>query len=122
LNIGSGPLSSEFFDGWVGVVAWWEGAMSQANKEALDNNWRTSDLWNSAHGQPTFLCECNVAGASVTDLAGNASSPSVTGTTLDAAETLDSWNFDGTGFVVDNTTKPVLPGLFDPQLKDNMWF
>ena len=85
------------FEGHVGVVAFWEGAMSDANKEALDNNWRTSDLWNSAHGQPKFLVELNVAAGSVVDLAGNASSPSHSGTTLDAAQTLDSWNFDGTG-------------------------
>ena len=82
---------------WVGVVAWWEGAMSDANKELLDNNWRTSDLWTSAHGQPLFLAELNVAGASVIDLAGNATVLTATETTLDAGETLDSWNFDGTG-------------------------
>ena len=88
------------FNGHIGVVAWWEGAMSDANKEALDNNWRTSDLWTSAHGTPVFLAELNVAGSSVVDLAGNASSLTATGTTLDAAETLDSWNFDGTGAAV----------------------
>lgn len=87
------------FEGYIGLVAWWEGAMSDANKEALDDNWRTSDWWNSVHGQPKFLAELNVAGASVIDLAGNASDLAVTGTTLDGGETLDSWNFDGTGAV-----------------------
>ena len=88
---------SDFMEGWIGLIGWWEGAMSDADKEALDNNWATSDWWNSAHGQPKFLAELNVAGASVVDIAGNASSLTATGTTLDGAETLDSWNFDGTG-------------------------
>lgn len=89
--------NGDFFDGWMGVAAFWEGAMSQANKEALVTNWQTSDLWTSAHGQPAFLVELNVAAASVTDLAGNASSSSHVGTALDSGETLASWNFDGTG-------------------------
>ena len=90
-------LTGDPFQGHIGVIAWWEGAMSDANKEALDNNWRTSDWYNSAHGTPVFLAELNVAGASVVDLIGNATSLSATGTTLDGGETLDSWNFDGTG-------------------------
>lgn len=97
LDIGVLTGTVDPFNGWVGVVAWWEGAMSDANKELLDDNWRTSDLWSSAHGQPTFLAELNVAAASVVDLAGNASVSSHVGTTLDAAETLNSWSFDGTG-------------------------
>lgn len=97
LEIGASTLSTEFLNGWLGVVAWWEGAMSDADKEALDNNWSTSDLYNSAHGTPVFLAEFNVAGSSVVDLAGNATGRAVTGTTLDAAETLNSWNFDGVG-------------------------
>lgn len=98
---GNDPISA-----WVGVVAFWEGAMSDANKEALDNNWRTSDLWTSAHGTPVFLAELNVAGASVVDLAGNATTLAATGTTLDAGETLNSWNFDGTGVVVPGANAP----------------
>lgn len=98
--------NGDYFDGWIGVAAFWEGAMSQTNKEALVTNWRTSDVWTSAHGQPAFLSELNVAGLSAVDLAGNASSITVTGTSLDAAETLDSWNFDGTG-----ATAPLIPIL-----------
>jgi len=91
----------DFFEGHLGVIAFWEGAMSDGNKEALDDNWRTSDWWLSAHGQPEFLMEFNVAAASVVDLAGNASSLTVIGApTLDAGETLNSWNFDGTGIAV----------------------
>lgn len=100
--------AEDFFTGHIGVVAWWEGAMSDADKEALDDNWRTSDWWNSAHGQPVFLAELNVAGASVVDLAGNASSLSVTGTTLDSGETLDSWNFNGKGVVTAANSVPLL--------------
>jgi len=89
--------TADFFDGWQGINAWWEGAMSDANKEALGTNWRTSDLWNSAHGTPAFLAELNVVGASVFDLAVNASGLTATGTTLDGAETLDGWTFNGKG-------------------------
>ena len=89
--------TGDLFNGWMAVAAFWEGEMSQANKEALVTNWRTSDLWTSAHGQPTFLTELNTA--TPTDLAGNASSRTTTGSapTLDAAETMAGWNFDGTG-------------------------
>lgn len=97
LEIGGRLADVNLFDGWIGLVAFWEGAMSDATKEALDDHWRTSDWWGSAHGQPVFLVELNVAGASVMDLAGNASNLTATGTTLDAAETLNAWVFDGTG-------------------------
>jgi hypothetical protein len=96
LQIGSWQ-GSDFLDAWVGVSAFWSGSMSQANANALSTNWRTSDLWQSAHGTPVFLAEQNVAGASVVDLAGNASALTATGVTLDAAETLTSWNFNGAG-------------------------
>lgn len=86
---------SDFGTTWMGVAAWYSGAMSDTDKAALDTNWQTSDLWNSAHGQPLFLAEMNVAAASVVDLASNASSLTPTGMTLDAGETLDGWNFDG---------------------------
>jgi hypothetical protein len=89
--------NTDFTNAYIGVVAWWSGAMSDLNKEALDDNWRTSDWYNSAHGTPVFLAELNVAGASVVDLIGNASSITVTGTTLDGGETLNNWNFNGTG-------------------------
>lgn len=97
LEIGVWEASFDWFNGHIGLVAFWSGAMSDTDKEALDNNWQTSDWWNSAHGQPVFLAELNVAGASVVDLAGNATGLTASGTTLDAAQTLASWNFDGTG-------------------------
>lgn len=88
---------TDFADAWIGLIAWWEGAMSDAHKELLDNNWATSDWWHSPHGNPAFLAELNVAAGSVVDLAGNASAASHTGTSLDAGETLDSWDFNGVG-------------------------
>ncbi len=89
--------ASDFFAGWIGVVAFWEGQMSQTNREALDDNWQTSDWYNSAHGTPAVLIEFNVACTSLVDLIGNASSRSCTGTTLDSGETMNSWNYNGTG-------------------------
>jgi hypothetical protein len=111
---------SDFGDSWFGVVAWYAGAMSDVDKAALDDNWRTSDLWNSAHGQPLFLSEFNTL--TPTDVAGNATGLTVTNCTLDGAETLDGWNFDGTGVTTDNTTKPGLATEFDDELLPANWF
>jgi hypothetical protein len=88
---------TDHFEGHIGLVAFWEGAMSDGDKEALDDNWRTSDWWTSAHGQPVFLAELNVIGLIVVDLAGNASDLTDISVLLDAGETLNSWNFDGEG-------------------------
>ena len=98
LELGTFEGGGDLANGWIGLVGFWEGQMSQANAETLDNNWRTSDWWSNAHGQPTALIECNVAAASLVDLAGNATNIAVTGTpAVDAGETLSSWNFDSTG-------------------------
>jgi hypothetical protein len=97
LEIGSWQ-DADPFGGHIGLVGFWSGNMSDTDRAALFTNSRTSDWWNSAHGTPVFLAELNVAAASVVDLAGNASGLSVTATvSLDAAETMASWNFDGTG-------------------------
>lgn len=97
LITGSWKGTADYFDGWIGYEAWWSGAMSDVNKAACGTNWRTSDAWLNAHGTPTYSCEYNVAVASFVDMAGNASTLTSTGTTLDAGETLDGWNFNGTG-------------------------
>jgi hypothetical protein len=97
LDVGTWQGGGDLLDGWVGVVGWWEGDMSLTNKKTLDDNWRTSDWWLNAHGQPKFLCEFNVAAASLVDLAANATGLAVTGApAVDGAETLGSWSFDGT--------------------------
>lgn len=98
IEIGTFQGGSDLANAWIGLLGYWEGDMTQANVQHLDDNWRTSDWWTNPHGQPKALIECNIAAASLVDLAGNASNVLVTGTpTLDGAETLSSWNFDGTG-------------------------
>lgn len=97
LITGSWKGTADYFDGWIGLEAWWASALSDSDKAACGTNWRTSDVWNNAAGTPLFLCEHNVASGSWVDLASNASGLTVTGTTLDTGETLNSWNFDGTG-------------------------
>ena len=99
LEIGAWQNTSDFFVGHIGVVGFWSGAMSDANKETLDDNWATSDWYNSAHGTPLALFELNVAAGSVVDLVGNATSLAAEAggdyPTLDTGQTLNGWNFDG---------------------------
>jgi hypothetical protein len=72
------------------------------------------------------LIEFNVTASSLVDLAGNANSLNFTGTTLDAAETLNSWNFDGTGAGGGGSSgdsgRPAPAGMFDAELNSRMWF
>lgn len=99
LEIGAWEGGDLIDDSYVGVVGIWSAAMSSTQKEELSANWRTSDWWNNSVGAPKFIAELNVAAASVVDLAQNATGLSVTGTSLDAAETLVGWTYDGTGVV-----------------------
>lgn len=108
LEIGAWEGGDLLDDCHIGVVAFWEGDMTNSQKQELATNWQTSDWWNNTLGTPMFLVELNVAGASVTDLAGNASSLTVSGTSLDAAETLTSWNFNGTGAVASTAPNLVM--------------
>lgn len=112
LDIGAYQSASDFFVGHIGVVGWWEGEMSTTDKEALDDNWRTSTWYTSAHGTPKFLVELNVAAGSVVDLIGNATGLQAESggnyPTLDSGETLDSWTFDGTG-----APAGLVPNIFD---------
>jgi hypothetical protein len=114
IEIGLLEGASDPFVGHIGLIAWWSGAMSAGNAQALDDNWRTSDWWGSAHGQPVFLAELNVAAGSVVDLASNASSLVAESggnyPALDAGETLDSWNFNGTGAGGSNTDRTTVVG------------
>jgi hypothetical protein len=43
LEIGAWEAAGDFFDGYIGLVAFWEGAMSNVQTEALSTNWRTSE-------------------------------------------------------------------------------
>lgn len=88
---GADPLQ-----GWLAWFAAWSGAMSQANAEALVANWRTSDLYNSAHGTPVALVEFNTD--TPVDLMGTIATLNVGGgPTVDAGQTFASWDFDGIG-------------------------
>ena len=93
---------------WIGLVGYWSGVLSDAQKQELGTNWQTSDWHNNSFGQPVFLCELNVTPANLVDLEANCVFNVSTGTTLDAGETLNSWNFNGvgTGAQVPPATKP----------------
>jgi len=98
MEIATWQGGSDRMDGWIGLVGWWEGNMSDVNRELLSTNWRCSDWYNNPHGTPTALIPGNVAAASMTDIIGNATNLAITGTpTLDSGETLAAFNFDGTG-------------------------
>lgn len=61
----------------------------------------TSDIWTASGGAPVALIECNVAAASLVDLAGNATSIAVGGApTLNTGEAPANYTFDGTGVVL----------------------
>jgi hypothetical protein len=88
---------SDLFDGWLGLVGWWQGDMTDADKELLTANRRTSDWWNHPFGQPKFLCELNIS--TPFDIAGNATGYTAFGGvgTIDNNETLGGWRMDGKG-------------------------
>lgn len=109
---------ADLLDGWMPAWACWEGKMGQTDVEALSVGWKTSSLYASAFGAPKFLTQLNTT--SPTDMMGNGSAVTVTGGSVDGAQTVSGWLFDGTG--VDNTTKPAKLGMFDPQLNPREWF
>lgn len=99
--------STDWGNQWMAVIGIWNVDIVDANRAALFTNWRTSDFYNHASGTPVCLIELNTA--TPTDLIGNvtARSTSGTGPTLDAAETIGSWNFDGTGGAAAATAPPL---------------
>jgi hypothetical protein len=112
------------FNGWLAVVAYFNGVLSAAQVTECFANRRTSDIWNNSFGQPAALWEFNVAAASIVDLSGNgASYVSNVGTSLDAAE-VPPWTYDGKGVGItsqDTSTAPGIAGEFDPHLNYWMW-
>jgi hypothetical protein len=96
LLLGSGQ-SFDILDGWMALFGVWDKMLTQAGVEALDNNWATSDWQNHAEGAPVCLIHCNVAGASLVDLAGQATNVTATGTVMDF-EPIGTWVFDGTPY------------------------
>jgi len=96
LELGAWQAGDFYGPGHMGVFAAWAANFSDADAEACDNNWRTSDLYNHSAGIPVSLIELNTS--TPTDIGSSpAASLAVTGTTLDAAQTLESWTFDGAG-------------------------
>ena len=53
----------------MGLVAFWNVQLSNAQVDALQTNKKTSDLWNSAAGNPLTLIELNTL--TPTDLGAN---------------------------------------------------
>lgn len=95
LEVATWQGGGDLMDGWLAVQGIWDTDLTTLEVQSLSQNWRTSDWVNLA---PLYCCEYNVAAASLVDLMGGASNLLVTGApTLDAGETFDSWNFDGTG-------------------------
>jgi hypothetical protein len=92
-------LTSDYLNGQIAIVAIWNRKLSSTEWDEIIASDRTSDLWNVSGGAPVFLCEFNVAAASLVDLASHAvvdtpvSAPSLSGPNP------DRWTFDGTGFV-----------------------
>lgn len=109
LEIGAWQGADFFGSGHQGIFAAWAANFADADAEACDNNWRTSDLYNHSAGIPVSLIEMNTL--TPVDIGSSpAASLAVTGTTV-SAETLDSWTFDGTG-----AAAAVLPSLVMPPL------
>jgi hypothetical protein len=87
--------NDDWFRGWIGLVAFWNVQLTQAQTIELSANWQTSDWYSNTGGTP--VCCVELTSTSPTDLTGNATSWSNSGTTLDSGETLSSFNFNGAG-------------------------
>lgn len=98
LEFGAWQTTGDFHRGWIGLGAWWSSVLSDPQKQELTANWRTSDWYANTGGAPKALVQLNTL--TPTDLMSNASTWTYTNLSLDAGETLDSFNFDGTGTVV----------------------
>lgn len=92
---------SDPYDGWIGVCAYFNLALTVAQMTECFANRRTSDIWNNSAGRPVGLWELNTS--SIVDLVGTANETTRTGVTLDATE-VPPWTYDGLGAVY--TPKP----------------
>lgn len=86
----------DFWATHQGIFAGWGVNMNDTQVEECDNSWQTSTLYNHSAGTPVSLIELNTT-TPVDIGSGGASSLTVTGATVDAGQTLDGWNFNGTG-------------------------
>lgn len=97
LQLGTWQLT-DMLDGWEAVVAIWNVALTQTQREACGANWKTSDIYAAHPTKPLLLLEMNVPKAALINIGTAAiSTPTSVGTTLDTAETFGDWNFDGYG-------------------------
>jgi hypothetical protein len=110
----------DYFPGRIGMVAFWNSDMTQAQREECGTNERTSDLYNHSIGHPVSLIEITST-SSVTDL-GTAGVTGI-GATFGGGPTADSdnlgWNFNGVGA---STAGAAPAGMFDPDLNSLAWF
>ena len=90
-------LTGEFWSGHIGVIAAFNYAMTNTQKEECLANYKTSDLANHSGGPPLFLSE--LITSSPTDLMENASGFSNNGPTVDTGTTFSPWTFDALGNV-----------------------
>jgi hypothetical protein len=104
---------------WCGLLGYWDVALSGAQVAELWANKRTSDWWTNSGGQPQFLAE--LTSASPVDLTGNSSFVSFNGT-VDAGETLENWNFDGTGNNAGGSFIRIGRGYGRPPLRERAWY
>lgn len=99
LQLGTWQIDpTDMLDGWEAVVAIWNVALTQTQREACGANWKTSDIYAAHPTKPLLLLEMNVPKTDLINIGTAAiSAPTSVGTTLDTAETFADWNFDGYG-------------------------
>lgn len=96
LWLGGDSLLAEPHNADVGIYAIWDVFLSDAQFDECWANKRTSDIWQCSAGPPIALFE--MTSLTPVDIAGNCTVMTTSGVpTLNAVETLESWNFDNVG-------------------------
>lgn len=107
-TIDIGARAASFFaNAWHGLVGCWNVNLTDAQVDQLWANKRTSDWWLNSGGTPQFLVE--LTSTTPVDIAKRSAFVSFNGT-IDGAETLASWNFNGTGARTGNRIRRVIGG------------
>ena len=94
LTPGNPGSAEEDFNGSLGLIAWWNANLSDAQFNELYANLRTSDLWNCTAGPPASLTE--LTSLTLVDLAGLMTWAAPTGATLTGANPT-GWTLNGLG-------------------------
>lgn len=98
MQVGVYQGTDDPMDGWEGVLAIWNVALTQAQRIACGANWKTSDIYAAHPTPPLLLLELNTNKDNLSNIGTAAiSSPAHSGTTLDTGQTFGGWNFDGYG-------------------------